>query len=146
MIIRKADLSKDALAIVEGAKDFASQINFGSLLDDASFIAAVGQIVTLETVEVLVAESQGEIVGGIGILYAPYIWNPQRTIADELFWWCQEKAPPRTGWRLINQAMANIDARGAFPMFSALQTSPESVGKIYHRFGMKPIETKYARY
>lgn len=148
MLIRKADLSKDALAIVDGARDFVSRVTFAALFpkDEAAFTEAIGRIVSLETLEILVAESEGEIVGGIGILYAPYLWNPKRLVADELFWWCHEKAPPRTGWRLIDHAMANIDERGAIPMFSALETSPLGVRKIYHRFGMKPIETKYARF
>lgn len=147
VVIRVADVDNDALGIMDGARDFASRVAFKSLLPpDREFIDAVGRIIAMEGIEILVAEYKGEIVGGIGILYAPYTWNPKLTVADELFWWCHEKAPPRTGWSLIDRAMANIDERGAIPMFSALETSPPGVRKIYHRFGMKPIETKFARF
>lgn len=146
--IRAADLQNDALAIMDGARDFAKRIAFRSLLpmEDSEFVSAVGGIVTLEGFELLLAEHNTEVVGGIGILYAPYIWNPKLTVADEIFWWCYESAPYRTGWRLFEQAMKNIDARNAIPMFSALETSPDGVARTYRRAGMKPIETKFARF
>lgn len=147
MKIRLADFNRDALALVEGARDFASRINFASLLPEGEeFIQAIARVMTIEGLEIWVAEHEDEIVGGIGILYAPYLWNPKRLVADELFWWCHENAPPLTGWRLIDQVMATVDKRGAIPMFSALETSPTSVSKIYQRFGLKPIETKFARF
>ena len=147
VIIRLADFKRDALAIMDGARDFRSRVEFGSLFPpDTEFVEAVSRIVILESVEILVAEYEGEIVGGIGILYGPYIWNPKRLVAEELFWWAAKTAPLRAGWKLIYQAMKNIDERNAIPMFSTLATSPQGVEKTYRRLGLKPVETKFARF
>ena len=70
MIIRPADIEKDSLAIMDGARDFASRIAVRHLFpkDDNAFIKAVSRIISLEGMDVLVAEDKGRVVGGIGIL------------------------------------------------------------------------------
>lgn len=100
---------------------------------------------TLEGLEILLVEHENKIVGGIGILYAPYLWNPERLIGDELFWWSSEDSPFRTGRYLIDEAMKRIDKKGAIPMFRSLETSPKSVEKIYNRFGLSKVETAFTR-
>lgn len=148
VVIRNADLGKDALAIMDGARDFASRVSFGSLLPkaDNEFVEAVGRIVTLPNVEILVVEHQREIVGGIAVAYAPYIWNPSRTAGEEIFWWTSKDAPFRTGWMLFNEAMKRIEERNAIPFFKSLETSPKGVGRMYSRCGLKKIETTHARF
>lgn len=143
VVVRKADLSKDALAIIDGARDFASRIRFGSMLPDkdAEFIEVVSRIVTLGNVDILVAESKEEIVGGIGIGYTPFMWNPRITLGEEIFWWTAQNAPFRCGWILFDEAMNAIEAKGAIPAFKSLETSPKGVGKLYAKRGMSPIET-----
>ena len=143
--IRPADLEKDALAIMDGARDFASRIAVRHLLpeDDAAFIKAVGHIVSLDGMEILLAEHEGRVVGGIGILYAPYTWNPAILVADELFWWCSTEAPFRTARKLIDETMQKIKEKGAIPFFRSLTTSPPGVEHTYRSFNMFPIETAF---
>lgn len=145
VVIRPADLNNDALAILDGAKDFAARVAVNDLLptSDADFIQALGGIVALPGLEIWVAEFSGKIVGGIGILYAPYIWNPRRQVADELFLWAAQDAPFRTGWLLVDESLKRINAKGAIPMFRALETSPEGLGKLYVRRGLRKAETLY---
>ena len=145
MIIRPADIDKDALDIMNGARDFASRIAVKHLLpeDDETFIKAVSRIVSLNGVEVLLAEHEGRIVGGIGILYAEYLWNNAIIVADELFWWAAQDAPFRTGWKLINEAMRRIKEKDAIPMFRSLTTSPHGVERVYKSFDMLPVETVF---
>lgn len=143
MIIRNADLEKDAMAIVDGARDFANRTPIQSLLKDEKFTKAVSRVVTLKNFEVLVAENDGQVVGGIGIFYTPLLWNDDILTAEEHFWWVAKDAPFKTGINLINQAMKNIEEKGAIPMFKALSTSPKGVDKIYRKFGMEPVETLY---
>lgn len=143
MIIRPADIEKDALAIIDGARDFASRIALKHMIseDNEMFIKSVSRIVSLDGMEVLLADDDDEIVGGIGILYAPYIWNSAILVADELFWWCKKGAPFRTGKRLIDEAMKKVHEKGAIPMFRSLTTSPPGVDRIYREFQMFPVET-----
>lgn len=78
LIIRKADIVKDALAIMDG---------FSSILpkEDSEFIEAVPRIIALDGTDVLVAEYKGKVVCGIGLFYGPYMCNPKLTVGDELF-------------------------------------------------------------
>lgn len=147
MIIRPAHIEDDALAIFDGAKDFASRVNFESYLpdNDADFIQMLHGIVSSEGVEVLLAEHETRIVGGIGMFYTPFLWNPQRLMAEELFWWASRDAPFRTGKMLIDKVMDRIDEKGAIPIFRMLMTSPKGVEKIYRGFDMVPVETTFMR-
>lgn len=147
VVIRNADLTKDALSIMDGARDFASRVSFKSLFpqSDEEFVATVGRIITIPGVEILLAEFKGLIVGGIAISYGPYLWNPKLTAGEEIFWWAAKDAPFRTGHMLGNEAMRRIDERKAIPFFKSLETSPKGVRKMYDRRGLKPIETTFAR-
>lgn len=147
IVIREADLEVDALAIMDGARDFASRISFRHLLpnDDQVFVDAVSKVVTLKGVEILLAEHDGRVVGGIGILFAPYLWNPDRLVADEIFWWTYRDSPPKTGRLLLQEAMMRIDGKNAIPMFRKLTTSPPGVERAYLKIGLEPIETVFTR-
>jgi carbon starvation protein CstA len=144
MIIRQANLDTDALAIIDGAKDFVQRISINLLpKKDEAFISAIGRIMTLDGLEVLLAEHNSRIVGGIGIFYTPYLWNQDILVGEELFWWTAKDAPFRSGRMLIDEAMKNIKNKGAIPVFRTLLTSPKGVEKLYKRLGLEPVETVY---
>lgn len=146
MIIRSADFDKDALVIFQGAKDFAKFSGLNLFPDnDEDFVKAVSRIVTLENIEILVAEHENEIVGGIGIFFSPFTWNPSIMIGEELFWWAFENAPMRTGKKLYDEAMKMIDKKNAVPMFRSLANSPDSVRKLYVHDGLTELETSWMR-
>lgn len=146
MIIRPADLDKDALAIFQGAKDFAKFSGLNLFPDnEEDFLKAVSRIITLENIEILVAEHENEIVGGIGIVFSPFTWNPSIIIGEELFWWAFENAPMKTGKKLYNEAMKNIEEKNAIPMFRSLKNSPDSVKKLYISDGLTELETSWMR-
>ena len=147
MIIREADLAIDAGQIMVGARNFVERVAFKSMIpkDEAVFIRAVGRIISLSGFELLLAEHEDRVVGGIGILYTPYQWNPEIIVAEELFWWAAEDAPYRTGYLLIEEAMKRITERNAIPVFRKLTTSPDGVKKLYAKYGMTQVETVFAR-
>ena len=146
MIIRLADLEKDALGIMDCARAFARAAPFQSLLpDDEGLLKAISMVLTLDGTEVLVADVDGEVVGGLGVLYAPFTWNQDVLIADELFWWAQPHAPFRAASRLLETAVERAEAKGAVPIFHSMASSPDSVTRAYARFGLLPSETTYMR-
>lgn len=146
MIIRLADPYEDALAIVEGATDFMARVPFPGMMPDAEDIGeAVGRIVTLDGIEILVADHEGVIVAGIGFLYTPFLWNPAITIADELFWWAAPGAPFKAARMLFDTAIARAEERGARPVFRSLSNSPKGVERLYRKAGMQSIETTFVR-
>lgn len=148
MNIRPANIEKDALAIVDGAHDFVERAGLHSLFpsDEKEFIAVIGRVISLEGMVILLAEHEGKVVGGISILYAPYLWNPSRIVGDEIFWWTSKDAPLRTGIRLFEEAMKQIDEKKAIPVFKKLETSPKGVEKLYLRKGLFPAETAFMRF
>ena len=154
MIIRDADPGDDALIIMTGARDCVrrhrehlGQLNLGSLFPDDYdvLVKAMSRIVGLEGMEILIAEHEEKAVGGIGTLYSPYMWNPEITVADQLFWWAAENAPFRTAKVLIDETMRRIDERGAMPLFRIPNTLSQGIGKLYRRLNMIPVETTYMR-
>ena len=145
MIIRPADLKKDALAIMDGARDFASRIAVRHLLpsDEGDFIKVISRIVSLDGMEILLAEHKGRVVGGMGILYVPFLWNPAILIADELFFWGDKEAPFGASHKLFVKTMRRIKEKQAVPMFRTLTTSPPGVERLYRSSNLLPVETVF---
>lgn len=136
MIIREADLEKDALAIYDGAYDFASRtvINLPSGDD---FLNHVCKLITIPGFRILVAEENNAIIGGIGYLYAPYVWNNSITVGEKSFIWVKENAPFRTAWNVANAAIKEIIKNGAVPMF---RTNSKGMIKLCERHGMQSAD------
>jgi len=151
--IRIADIKADALTILHGARDCSRRhkehqgnLNIGSLFpDDEGLIKALSRLVSCDELEILIAENDGQVVGGAGILYVPYMWNLDLLTGEKLFWWTEETAPFRTAVILIDEVIKRIDMRGAIPVFRALKTDPKGVEKLYRRLNMVPVETTYMR-
>jgi len=144
--IRPANFDTDALAIVDGAREFARSTSLAAWFRSGdAFVQDIAKIMTLDNLEISVAEHEGKIVGGIGIVYVPFIWNQSILLGDELFWWACPDAPSRTGRALFDCAMQRIDEKGAVPMFRSLDTSPERIEKFYERQGLKQFESVFTR-
>lgn len=144
MIIREADLKKDALAIFEGAKAFSEKMDkFGLFPADDDFIDAVAFVMSLPDVKVFLAEDHGRIVGGIGISYYPYLWNKDKTIGEELFIWAYDDAPLKAGYKLILKGLDDVKSKGAIPLFRSLSNSPGGVDKLYEKQGLHMVEKSY---
>lgn len=148
MIVRPADIEKDQAAILEGAWDFASRLDHAEFLPARSdaFEAGVMRVIGLDCVEVTVAEHDGAIVGGLGVAYTPYLWNPVLTHADELFWWTAATAPTTTALRLIRTVLdrARKKAPGqVIGTFKMLTSSPPKIAGVYERLGLRKTETAF---
>lgn len=146
MIIRVSDPVEDAGGIMAGVKDFISRMDFVDYFpkDERGVISVIGKVVTSESIEVLVAEHEEEIVGILIVAFVPYLWNPEITHAEELLWWVAQDAPKTAGLRLLRFARKRAKEIGADVMtFTALTSSPKNLGRIYERMGMREIETSY---
>ena len=146
MIIRPANFETDALSITDGAREFSQQTSLASWFRTGNeFIEDISKIMVLDNLQISVAEYEGKIVGGIGIIYVPFLWNQSILVGDELFWWTSGNAPFKTGTSLFDFAIKRIIEKGARPMFRALDTSPKHVEKFYERRGLKKIESIFTR-
>jgi hypothetical protein len=146
MIVRPANFETDALAIVNGAKEFSKSTSLASWFRSGDeFVQDISKIMVLENLEIAVAEHNDIVVGGIGIVYVPFIWNQSVMVGDELFWWVSKGAPFKTGRTLFDFAVKRIEQRGAMPMFRSLDTSPAHIEKFYERRGLTKFESVYTR-
>ena len=144
--IRPANFDTDALAIIDGAREFSQQTSLASWFrHGGEFIEDISKIMVLDNLEISVAEHDGKIVGGIGIVYIPFIWNRSIIVGDELFWWTSKSAPFKTGSSLFDFAMKRIKEKGARPMFRSLDTSPVHIEKFYIRRGLRKLESAFTR-
>ena len=76
--------------------------------------------------------------------YLPHVWNPDVIHAEELMWWAAKDAPKTTGMRLLKFVKKRAKEKDAdFITFSKLTSSPEKVGAVYERMGLREIESSY---
>ncbi|KKK46687.1 hypothetical protein LCGC14_3162760, partial [marine sediment metagenome] len=138
--IRAVDLSSDLPMVIDGMQDFISRMDYHEFLPDTyeDLVEALTRLVNLDCTEILVAEYEGRIVGGIGMVYAPCMWNFKVSIAEELFWWVSKDAPSSTALRLLRRVSSNSVAKGCkFIVFKSLSSSPETLDKVYRRMGLR---------
>jgi len=147
MIVRLADMESDALALFDGARDFISRMDYTEFLplNEDALLAGISHALTLPGVEIVVAEDDSRIVGGMGTLYAPFIWNPLATAAHEMFMWTNRDAPKTTLLRLLRFVEGRMKHHEAdMREFAAMTSSPSGVEKLYKRMGLRKIHTMWA--
>lgn len=143
--VRRADLEDDALAIMDGARDFISRMDYSELLPetDDEIIAQVGHLVSVPGVEILVAEDEGEVVGGIGMLYSPFLWNSRLCSAEQLFVWTADHAPPVALFKLLRAVQRRMTEHGVEVANFKAKVSHPTFDKVLLRMGLRPVETVY---
>jgi len=144
--LRQVDLEKDREEVLIGIRDFVSRMDYKDFLPDTDekLLEALNRLLDLGCVEILVAEYLGKLVGGIGVLYAPCIWNSDITIMEQLFMWVDRSAPATTFLTILRAVRKNARTRNCQIMtFKRPNPSPTTLDKIYRRMGMKPVETNY---
>ena len=108
MTVRYANID-DVDQMMPHARAFVEHAGFSGL---AGTDSEIRQVLTslLETpqVEVAVAEEDGNIVAGIGVVFTPFLWNPDHIVAEEVFWWSAPDAPKTAAMRVFNHIMQGI--------------------------------------
>lgn len=148
VLLRSADKEADFRAIVRGAHDFAARIGKPFLYpsDPNAFEAALWRIIKLDAVEILLAEEDGRIVGGLGLLFTPFVWDPERLMAEEVFFWCAVDAPPVTALRLLRGTLSASQSRGATHlMMHVMSSSPPKLHQVLMRLGFEPLQSSYVK-
>ena len=146
MVIRLADKKADFPAILRGARNFIARMDFSDHLpsDERSLAEAISRILALDDVDVIVVETDKRIVGGLGMIYAPYLWNPEIVSGEELFFWTAPDAPPTAALALLRFMRRRATEKGAAILnFAALTSSPATIGRAYERLGMQMTQMTY---
>ena len=143
MIVRIAHSVNDLDAILHGARAFAAFVNVPYLMGD-NLEASIAAVVNNPDVRVLLAVKDGEVVGGMGLYFAPYMWDHKKVVCNELFWWCYPHAPKLAALILLKRARTLARDYGAnLVSFTAMRNSPDGVGRVYERMGLKAVQTHY---
>ena len=101
----------------------------------------------LDTGVMLVAEADGGLVGMVGVLVAPFMFNASITTAHEVMWWVDpESQGAGVGAALLAGVIGACRARGATALqMVTLATSPPQAAALYARAGFTLSETSFTR-
>lgn len=144
--VRPADKHADLHVILEGAYLFAHEAGMLPYLPDTpeGFGAAIGRILFLPAVEVLLAFEGDACVGGVGLNFSPFLWNPALLVGEELFLWVLPDAPKAAAFRLIRAAQQRMKERGVTKqVWASLPTSPKAISAVYQKMGLRLMQSTF---
>lgn len=80
--------------------------------------------------------------GAIGALTFAHPFNANHICASELFWWSEG----REGMRLLNALIKHCEGScDSLVMLTLEAIKPEETGRLYERFGFRPLEHSYVK-
>lgn len=94
-----------------------------------------------------VAENEGELVGMVGVIFVPFMFNQSHTYATEIVWWV---APAARGTSVASRLLTAIEApcreRGAARIQMVhMPNSPPQAAALYERMGYARSEISYTK-
>lgn len=136
----------DIPAIVAMSRKFYATTSYAehAPMDDETVAALARQL--MDSV-MLVAEADGQVVGMVGLVVAPFMFNHSINAAYEVVWWVE---PEAQGSGIGKQLLAAIDnaciARSAsIVVMVTLASSPPQAAALYERAGYTHSETSYTK-
>lgn len=97
---------------------------------------------------VLVLEKDDQLIGVIGGILAPCLWNTETVMCYELFWWVMpEHRGTKSSIQLLNKFETHAKNKGATHviMASIPSLNGEKPGKVYKRKGYTERELFYVK-
>lgn len=146
MIVRAANHRTDARAILDGARDFISRLDYTAHLpeDPMDLAKALDILSSLPGYECWIVEDEGRVVGVIGLLFTPSLWNPKALAMTELFIWAAKDAPATVFLRLLRTASRRADERGAtIREYVRLTSSPPGIERVYAAMGLRKVQESW---
>lgn len=145
-MIRKATHS-DLAKIVGMAERFYATTCYSNWSDfdaDTTFDLAINLI---ENHVMLVAEQDGDVVGMVGLVVAPFMFNANCRSAHEVVWWVNPEAQGSgVGKELLAAIEPACRAKGANAIQMVMMAnSPPKAQAIYERFGYGHSETSFTK-
>lgn len=147
MIIRKAEL-KDIDAVVELTKDFFEESisDYGLTLDDITIRETISNYII--NLVGIVAEDEGKVIGVIGGMLLPSIFNKNQLIGQETVWYVQKNyRNGSVGLKLIKSFEDECKSRGTDLIIMGLMgnLNTEILDKYYKKRNYKLLEREYIK-
>jgi hypothetical protein len=136
-----ADKDADMEDVLDIAAAFWDNLDLDHVFDFESVAATI----RMEQVAVWLAEDLDLVVGGVGVLITPWLWNHRVMYMEELFLWAYDYAPKTTALRLMRHVMRIADDSMGRVTFHAMRTSPDKLENVYGRFGLKPEQRSFTK-
>jgi GNAT superfamily N-acetyltransferase len=95
----------------------------------------------------MIAEQDGQDVGMVGLVVAPFMFNNDKIGAYEVFWWVEPEARGgMAAWRLL-KSIEQVCAEMGVTLIQmvVLSDSPERAAKMYERAGYVHSETSFTK-
>lgn len=144
--IRKATLA-DVPVIVAMSARFYPTTHYADWceMDEASVAGLATGLI--ENDVFFVAERDGELVGMIGLMVAPFLFNQARKFAVEIVWWV---APDARGSRIASQLLAVVekpcrDAGADRIQMVHMPNSPPQAAALYRHAGYAESEISFTK-
>jgi len=147
LIIRKAEL-KDIDAVVELTKDFFEESisDYGLTLDDITIRETISNYI--KNLVGIVAEDEGKVIGVIGGMLLPSIFNKNQLIGQETVWYVQKNyRNGSVGLKLIKSFEDECKSRGTDLIIMGLMgnLNTEILDKYYKKRNYKLLEREYIK-
>ncbi|MBK8583241.1 MAG: GNAT family N-acetyltransferase [Flavobacteriales bacterium] len=146
MHIRQAE-HDDLSELVEGARKFYATTHYRQFcgFDDES-VRRLGRMM-IDSGVFLVAETQGQIVGMVGLVVVPWMFNSNVKTAHEVVWWVDPEVQGHgIGKHLLAAVEPACRARGAVCIqMIHLANSPPQAAALYDRMGYVFSESSFSK-
>lgn len=97
---------------------------------------------------ILVAEDDGQIIGITAAMTYPMYFNPDKLVAQELWWYLTPEARGGPASKMLFQTIEKwAKAKGAEAMFmiALADARVDTLAKVYKRSGYVPVERSYVK-
>lgn len=145
-MIRDAELS-DIRRLMEIGRCFETEANlverkvpidYDTLFDALKFIINNGIF--------LVAENKDNIIGVVGGILSPQVFNRNHIVSTEVFWWVKEEFRGKVGLRLLGEFEKKSKINGATHiLFSTIGLNEKAMNRLYTKRGYGLLETHYIK-
>ncbi len=145
-MIRQATI-EDLSSIMEMADKFYQNTHYKGIAEfDYNAVAYLSKIL-IETGVVLVAESDGKLVGVVGLILVPFMFNPSKIGAHEIIWWVDPKHQGSgIGMELLKAVEpACLEMKADYIQMALLPNSPPKAETLYRVLGYNHSETAYTK-
>lgn len=142
--VRPAGTDDLGAAVAMGAAFYAttSYAKIAPYCEDSA--ALIGRML-MEHGVLLVAESDRRIVGMVGMVLAPFLFNREVVTAHEVMWWVDpDDRESGAGVALLRAIIPACRERGARAIqMMRMIDSPPQADVLYRRLGFEPSECSY---
>lgn len=146
-MIRSAT-KKDLLRIVEMSEKFYASTNYSKF---AMFSAPTVYVLADTLIQhgvMLVAEEEEKVVGMVGLILTPFLFNAEYVGAYEVVWWVEPSAQASgIGRALLEAVEPACKAKAPIRLIQmvTLPGSPPQAAQLYEKLGFHHSESSYTK-